>query len=246
MFEASKAELVTQGSRTPSLGLLWVFSATLWSFALKTLGWTSEWGAENLCLNWCSPGAHMTDVRKPDCSSLSGDPHHLGTPPLPCATSSKISPWFPLPWAAFYPISLHYKTLCFSLDCRLPEGMTVLIRVSVPRLDPGKLPTHMKRSWKNGWMDDFCTVWRTQLSEIFLRKIIPLHTPMQSLSSTWTISEWTRDKDDKAHLLGRTRKNYKKSESSYSVSDSEPRRVPICSIGKIWFCLFFFFFFLRN
>lgn len=99
----------------------------------------------------------------------------------------------------------------------------------------------MKRSWKNGWIDDFCTMWRTQLSEIFLRKIIPLHTPMQSLSSTWTISEWTRDKDDKAHLLGRTRKNYKKSESSYSVSDSEPHRVPICSIGKIWFCLFFFF-----
>lgn len=165
-----------------------------------------------------------------------------GDPPLPCATSSKISPWFPLPWAAFYPIFLHYKTLCFSLDCRLPEGMTVLIHVSVPRLDPGKLPTHMKRSWKNGWMDDFCTMWRTQLSEIFLRKIIPLHIPMQSLSSTWTISVWTRDKDDKAHLLGRTRKNYKKSESSYSVSDSEPRRVPICSIGKIWFCLFFFFF----
>ena len=97
MFEASKAELVTQGSRTPSPGLLWIFSATLWSFAPKTLSWTSEWGNENLCLNWCSPGAHMTDVREPNCSSLSGDsPSRLGspthTPPPPRSHPDSLCP----------------------------------------------------------------------------------------------------------------------------------------------------------
>lgn len=151
MFEASKAELVTQGSRTPSPGLLWIFSATLWSFAPKTLSWTSEWGAENLCLNWCSPRAHMTCQRTQLLFFVWGCPPRLG--PHPHVTSSKISPWFPLPWAAFYPICLHYKTLCFSLDYRLPEGMTGISYSCLSTQTGSWQITYIYKMFLKEWMD---------------------------------------------------------------------------------------------
>lgn len=68
-------------------------------------------------------------------------------------TSSKISPWFPLPWAAFYPICLHYKTLCFSLDYRLPEGMTGLSYSCLSTQIGSWQITYIYETFLKEWMD---------------------------------------------------------------------------------------------
>ena len=66
---------------------------------------------------------------------------------------------------------------------------------------------------------------------------------MQSLSSTWTISERTRDKDDKAHLLGRTRKNYKTVKVLIQSQIQSPQSANLFYRKDL---IFSFFFFLRK
>ena len=65
---------------------------------------------------------------------------------------------------------------------------------------------------------------------------------MQSLSSTWTISERTRDKDDKAHLLGRTRKNYKTVKVLIQSQIQSPTECQSVLQERSDFVFFFFFF----
>lgn len=100
--------------------------------------------------------------------------------------------------------------------------------------------THTKYSRKNDLGNEFCAIWGTHLSEIFLRKIIILHRSAQSFSSAWKRSERARGGRWQFHGLpfwgwkGKMKRKWKLSSSL----NSELHKMLICFLGKI--CVYLF------